>query len=43
MAATPSRKAGPLRFRYRVVIHPGDTAEANLESPYNVWTKSLSK
>lgn len=36
-------KGQSLRFRYRVVIHPGDTAEANLEGPYNAWTKSLSK
>jgi hypothetical protein len=27
------------RFRYRVVIHPGDTAAANIGSLYQAWTK----
>lgn len=36
-------KGKTLRFRYRVVIHPGDTAEANLAPMYDAWTKSLGR
>jgi hypothetical protein len=28
-----------LRFRYRVVIHPGDTAAADISRLYKEWTK----
>ncbi|WP_321473822.1 PmoA family protein [uncultured Paludibaculum sp.] len=36
-------KGQTLRFRYRVVIHQGDTAEANLGALYSSWTKSLGR
>ena len=29
-----------MRFRYRVVIHPGDTASANLQHMYDEYKKS---
>lgn len=28
-----------LRFRYRVVVHPGRTADANIESKYKAWSR----
>ena len=41
----PGRDAGltmrpgqPLRFRYRVVIHPGDAATAGIRSGFEAWT-----
>ena len=32
-------KGKSLRFRYRVVVHPGRTADANIEGKYKVWSK----
>ena len=32
-------KGQTLRFRYRVVVHPGRTADANIEGKYKVWSK----
>jgi hypothetical protein len=29
-----------MRFRYRVVVHPGSTAEANIADLYSEWAKS---
>ena len=29
-----------IRFRYRVLIHPGDTASANLQQQYDEYKKS---
>lgn len=31
-------KGKTLRFRYRVVVHPGRTAEANIEGKYKAWS-----
>ena len=33
-------KGGTLRFRYRVVIHPGRTPEAAVEGEFESWTGS---
>lgn len=32
-------KGKSLRFRYRVVVHPGRTADANIEGKYKAWSK----
>lgn len=32
-------KGKTLRFRYRVVVHPGRTADANIESKYKAWSR----
>ena len=32
-------KGRTLRFRYRVVVHPGRTADANIESKYKAWSR----
>ena len=29
-----------LRFRYRVVIHPGRTADAGIEAEFDAWAAS---
>jgi hypothetical protein len=35
-------KGGKVRFRYRVVIHPGDAAKANVPAMFEEWLKSAS-
>ena len=33
----------PLRFRFRVVIHPGDSTAAGLRNLYTAWTGAKEK
>ncbi len=36
-------KGKSMRFFYRVVIHPGDTSEAEIAKMYDAWVKSAKK
>lgn len=37
------QKGQSIRFIYRVVIHPGDTAEADIAKMYDAWAKGQKK
>ena len=37
-ASLTIRPGQPLRFRYRVIIHPGDVNSAGIRDAYEAWT-----